>query len=89
METTYTWEDAARGGTRMSLRNQGEPSGFSRVAAPVMARAMRSANRKDLERLKGLLEGSCGRRTRGFQIATHPSSGARCCRVACQTREVP
>jgi uncharacterized membrane protein len=58
METTYTWEDAARGGTRMSLRNQGEPSGFSRVAAPVMARAMRSANRKDLERLKGLLERS-------------------------------
>jgi hypothetical protein len=55
METTYTWEDAASG-TRMSLRNRGEPSGFSRIAAPVMARAMRQANRKDLARLKGLLE---------------------------------
>jgi hypothetical protein len=58
METTYTWEDAASGGTRMSLRNHGEPSGFSRIAAPVMARAMRNANRKDLERLKGLLDGN-------------------------------
>jgi hypothetical protein len=40
----------------MTLRNRGEPSGFSRVAAPVMARAMRRANSKDLARLKELLE---------------------------------
>jgi uncharacterized membrane protein len=56
METTYTWEDAAGGGTRMSLRNRGEPSGFSKVAAPMMAGAMRRANRKDLARLKAILE---------------------------------
>jgi uncharacterized membrane protein len=56
METTYTWTDAGGGATRMTLRNRGEPAGFGRVAAPVMARAMRRANQKDLERLKALLE---------------------------------
>ena len=56
METTYAWADAPGGGTRMTLRNRGEPSGFRGIAAPVMAAAMRRANRKDLERLKSLLE---------------------------------
>jgi hypothetical protein len=44
MERTYTWEEAADGSTRMTLRNPGEPSGFAAVTAPVMARAMRRAN---------------------------------------------
>ncbi len=57
METTYTWEDTADESTRMTLRNRGEPSGFSKVAAPMMAGAMRRANRKDLARLKRILEG--------------------------------
>jgi ligand-binding SRPBCC domain-containing protein len=56
METTYTWEDAPGGGTRMTLRNRGEPAGFASVAAPVMVRAMRRANEADLRRLKALLE---------------------------------
>ncbi len=56
METTYTWEPAGEGATRMTLRNRGTPSGFSRVAAPVMERAMRRATTKDLARLKALLE---------------------------------
>jgi hypothetical protein len=56
METTYTWEDAPGGKTRMTLRNRGEPTGFGKVAGPAMASAMRRANRKDLDRLKGLLE---------------------------------
>ena len=56
METTYTWADDGRGGTRMTLRNRGEPSGFSGLAAPLLAAAMRRANRKDLERLKQILE---------------------------------
>ncbi|MBI4172802.1 MAG: SRPBCC family protein [Actinobacteria bacterium] len=56
METTYTWEDTAHGGTKMTLCNRGEPAGFSKVAAPMMVRAMRRANRKDLMRLKGILE---------------------------------
>jgi uncharacterized protein YndB with AHSA1/START domain len=56
METTYTWADTADAGTRMTLRNRGQPAGFSAIAAPLMARAMRRANEKDLRRLKALLE---------------------------------
>jgi uncharacterized protein YndB with AHSA1/START domain len=56
METTYTWEDAGDGATRMTLRNRGEPSGFKKIAAPVMAAAMRRAMTKDLERLSAMLE---------------------------------
>lgn len=56
MRTTYTWADTPAGGTRMTLRNQGEPSGFGQFAAPVMAAAMGRANRKDLKALKSLLE---------------------------------
>ena len=56
METTYTWADTETGGARMTLRNRGEPTGFSRVAAPMMAGAVRRANRKDLQRLKAILE---------------------------------
>lgn len=56
METTYTWSDTPSGGTRMTLRNRGTPSGFSRVASPLMAATMRRANRKDLRRLKSVLE---------------------------------
>ena len=58
MQTTYEWHDAPGGGTRMTLRNRGEPSGFTKVAAPAMAAAMRRANRKDLRRLKEILEQS-------------------------------
>ena len=56
METTYTWEDTSGGATRMALRNRGEPVGFAKIAAVVMVRAMRRANRKDLRRLKQILE---------------------------------
>jgi uncharacterized membrane protein len=56
METTYTWEPAGERSTRMTLRNRGEPGGFSKLVAPFMAAAMRRANRKDLARLKTVLE---------------------------------
>jgi hypothetical protein len=56
METTYTWSPAGESATRMTLRNRGEPSGFSKVAAPAMAAAMRRANQKDLANLRDILE---------------------------------
>ena len=56
METTYAWEPSADGGTRMTLRNRGSPSGFSRFTAPILETAMRRATTKDLARLKALLE---------------------------------
>jgi uncharacterized protein YndB with AHSA1/START domain len=56
METTYTWEPEGERRTRMTLRNRGAPAGFSRLVAPIMAAAMRRANRKDLGRLKAILE---------------------------------
>jgi hypothetical protein len=56
METTYTWEAAPGGGTRMTLRNRGEPAGFGKLVAPLMASAMRRANEKDLAKLKSILE---------------------------------
>jgi uncharacterized membrane protein len=56
METTYEWQDLDEGATRMSLRNRGDPTGFAKVGAPMMSRAIQRANRKDLERLKEILE---------------------------------
>jgi len=52
METIYTWSDMPSGGTKMTLRNRGTPSGFTKLAAPMISRAMRQSNRKDLERLR-------------------------------------
>lgn len=56
METSYIWEDDPGGGTRMSLRNRGEPAGFKGLVAPMMAAGMRRANKKDLRNLKKILE---------------------------------
>ncbi len=56
METSYTWTAVSETSTRMELRSCGEPAGFSKLAAPFMARAMRRANRNDLALLKRILE---------------------------------
>jgi uncharacterized protein YndB with AHSA1/START domain len=47
METTYSWETVTAG-TLMRLRNRGAPSGFAKIAAPMMVQAMRRAMAKDL-----------------------------------------
>jgi uncharacterized membrane protein len=56
METTYTWQAVDDDSTRMTLRNRGEPAGFSKFAVPFITMAMRRANRKDLCNLKTILE---------------------------------
>ena len=56
METTYTWLRIDDRTTLMTLRNHGDPSGFSKLASPIMRAAMRHANRKDLAKLKSNLE---------------------------------
>jgi hypothetical protein len=56
METTYAWRPDGPDHTHMTLRNRGEPAGFARMTAPVVAAAMRRATAKDLVRLKRILE---------------------------------
>jgi uncharacterized membrane protein len=56
MATTYTWRPVGPGNTHMVLRNHGEPTGFAKLAAPLMSTAMRRAMHQDLDDLKRLLE---------------------------------
>jgi hypothetical protein len=60
METTYTWATVSDEETQMTLRNRGTPTGFSKLFAPFMAFAMRMANKKDLKKLKQILENKNG-----------------------------
>jgi len=56
METTYAWDAVDQDATRMTLRNRGEPAGFAKLSGPLVAAAMRRANREDLARLRAILE---------------------------------
>ena len=60
MQTTYTWRSLGPDSTEMTLRNNGDPAGFSRVVTPMLAGAMRRANRKDLAKLKHVLQAQRG-----------------------------
>ena len=56
MQTTYIWKAIDDTTTQMTLRNRGNPTGFSRLFAPFMAAMMRKANVKDLNNIKRIIE---------------------------------
>jgi hypothetical protein len=56
METVFCWEDVSAGRTRMTLQSSGEPRGLSLLLAPLLRSSMRRSGRKDLARLKNILE---------------------------------
>ena len=69
METTYTWEAIDTNSTRMTLRNRGNPKGFSRLFAPLMATMMKKANQKDLLSIKRIMEKGEGEgEGKGFEV---------------------
>ncbi len=55
-ETRYTWE-RAWGGTKMTVESRGPAQRFSGFSAPFVARAIGHESRKDLHRLRDILEG--------------------------------
>ncbi len=56
MQTTYVLEELDESTTLMRLRNNGQPSGFSKFMSPLMAKMMKKANQKDLLSIKSILE---------------------------------
>jgi uncharacterized protein YndB with AHSA1/START domain len=55
MAVTYSFERVA-GGTRMSIRVEGEPAGMYRLAGPFLPGMVRRSVAGDLRRLKAILE---------------------------------
>ena len=55
-EYTYILEEAAGGGTRLTLVAEGEPGGFFRLVGPLLEVAGRRQFKTDLANLKDLLE---------------------------------
>lgn len=60
MTVTYEFEDAD-GASVMRIHTQGDASGFYRLAAPLLSRAVKRGLERDLGRLKAKLEGPSAR----------------------------
>lgn len=58
METRYLFEAVENGVTKMKLHNRGNPTGVSKILGPLMKTMMKKANKKDLKRIKAIIEGS-------------------------------
>jgi len=48
MQTTYSWKSLNNLTTEMTLRNTGEPKGFSTIFSVLMVPMMKRANKKNL-----------------------------------------
>jgi len=57
MQIRYQLDEAPGGGTKASIRAQGDATGFFKVAAPLMAIMVKRNITNDLETLKAYLEG--------------------------------
>ena len=55
MRVTYAFDGSGET-TRASIRIQGDASGFYRLAAPLLSRAVKRSITKDLRNLKGIME---------------------------------
>ncbi len=55
MVVTYAFEDV-EGGTRASVRVQGDPSALYRIAGPLLARQVRRSEQRDLDTVRTILE---------------------------------
>jgi len=56
METTYLFNKFDNQSTKMTLRNKGNPKGFSKLVAPLMAKMIQRENKKDLKKIKTIIE---------------------------------
>lgn len=55
LETTYTWRRVSPCSTRMTIRNRSALSGLPWLLSPLLTHVVRSATRRDLERLQRVL----------------------------------
>jgi hypothetical protein len=56
-EVTATFEDSG-GGTKMTTRVDGEPTGFFKIAEGMVKGQLEKSLEEDSRRLKGILEGA-------------------------------